>query len=179
MWWFKWSASRRTHALVRASRERSGHLVHCGTIWRYGVSVKQPMRGRHLATIWGVRHPEGRLAELLSAETRSGGLVTTVLQPGHISGPAWPPIGPLGNLDLDIWYALSAGQEIAVQTSALSSCTTSTPTMWRRPSNSRSSTATRRLGSRSIRNVSVIRGATRQQEQRTVPWRRRRCDHSH
>jgi nucleoside-diphosphate-sugar epimerase len=41
-------------------------------------------------------------------------LVTTVLQPGHISGPGWPPIGPLGNLDPDVWYALSAGQEIAV-----------------------------------------------------------------
>jgi nucleoside-diphosphate-sugar epimerase len=54
------------------------------------------------------------IAELLAAETRSGGLVTTVLQPGHISGPGWPPIGPLGNLDPDIWYALSAGQEIAV-----------------------------------------------------------------
>jgi nucleoside-diphosphate-sugar epimerase len=54
------------------------------------------------------------IAELLAAETRSGGLVTTVLQPGHISGPGWPPIGPLGNLDPYVWYALSAGQEIAV-----------------------------------------------------------------
>jgi nucleoside-diphosphate-sugar epimerase len=54
------------------------------------------------------------IAELLAAETRSGGLVTTVLQPGHISGPGWPPIGPLGNLDPDVWYALSAGREISV-----------------------------------------------------------------
>jgi nucleoside-diphosphate-sugar epimerase len=37
-----------------------------------------------------------------------------VLQPGHISGPGWPPIGPLGNLDPGVWYALSADQEIAV-----------------------------------------------------------------
>jgi nucleoside-diphosphate-sugar epimerase len=54
------------------------------------------------------------IAELLATETRSGGLVTTVLQPGHISGPGWAPIGPLGNLDPDVWYALSAGREIAV-----------------------------------------------------------------
>src|SRR5829696_2239620 len=54
------------------------------------------------------------IAELLAAETRSGGLVTTVLQPGHISGPGWPPIGPLGNLDPKVWYALSAGEEIVV-----------------------------------------------------------------
>jgi nucleoside-diphosphate-sugar epimerase len=37
-----------------------------------------------------------------------------VLQPGHISGPGWSPIGPLGNLDPAVWYALSASQEIAV-----------------------------------------------------------------
>jgi nucleoside-diphosphate-sugar epimerase len=54
------------------------------------------------------------IAELLAAETASGGLITTVLQPGHISGPGWTPIGPLGNLDPGVWYALSAGQEIAV-----------------------------------------------------------------
>ena len=37
-----------------------------------------------------------------------------MLQPGHISGPGWPPIGPLGNLDPAVWYAVSAGQEITV-----------------------------------------------------------------
>ena len=43
------------------------------------------------------------IAELLAAETRSGGVVTTVLQPGHICGPGWMPIGPLGDLDPQIW----------------------------------------------------------------------------
>jgi len=37
-----------------------------------------------------------------------------VQQPGHISGPGWTPIGPLGNLDPGVWRALSAGQEVAV-----------------------------------------------------------------
>src|SRR3712207_4724278 len=32
-------------ALVDALRGRVGHLLHCGSIWRYGESVKQPMRG--------------------------------------------------------------------------------------------------------------------------------------
>ena len=31
-------------ALVEALRGHSGHLIHCGTIWRYGLSLKQPMR---------------------------------------------------------------------------------------------------------------------------------------
>jgi nucleoside-diphosphate-sugar epimerase len=102
-------------ALMEALRGHSGHLVHCGTIWRYGLSLKQPMREDDTSPPFGEYGTQkAAIAELLAAETRSGGLVTTVLQPGHISGPGWPPIGPLGNLDPDIWYALSAGQEIAV-----------------------------------------------------------------
>jgi nucleoside-diphosphate-sugar epimerase len=102
-------------ALVEALRGRSGHLVHCGTIWRYGVSLKQPMREDDTSPPFGEYGTQkAAIAELLAAETRSGGLITTVLQPGHISGPGWVPIGPLGNLDPAVWYALSAGEEIAV-----------------------------------------------------------------
>jgi nucleoside-diphosphate-sugar epimerase len=102
-------------ALVRALRGHCGHLIHCGTIWRYGPSVKQPMREDDTSPPfdeYGIQ--KAAIAELLAAETAAGGLVTTVLQPGHISGPGWMPIGPLGNLDPGVWYALSAGQEIAV-----------------------------------------------------------------
>ncbi len=102
-------------ALVEALRGHCRHLVHCGTIWRYGASVKQPMREDDASPPFGEYGTrKAAIAELLATETRSGGLVTTVLQPGHISGPGWAPIGPLGNLDPDIWYALSAGREIAV-----------------------------------------------------------------
>ena len=102
-------------ALVAALRGRIGHLVHCGTIWRYGPSMKQPMREDDTSSPFGEYGTrKAAIAELLAAETRSGGLVTTVLQPGHISGPGWVPIGPLGNLDPAVWYAVSAGQEIAV-----------------------------------------------------------------
>jgi nucleoside-diphosphate-sugar epimerase len=102
-------------ALVEALRGRSGHLIHCGTIWRYGPSVKQPMREDDTSPPFGEYGTQkAAIAELLAAETASGGLVTTVLQPGHISGPGWTPIGPLGNLDPGVWYALSAGQEVAV-----------------------------------------------------------------
>jgi nucleoside-diphosphate-sugar epimerase len=102
-------------ALVKELRGHSGHLIHCGTIWRYGPSVKQPMREDDTSPPIGEYGTQkAAIAELLAAETAAGGLVTTVLQPGHISGPGWTPIGPLGNLDPAVWYALSAGQEIAV-----------------------------------------------------------------
>ena len=102
-------------ALVEALRGRCGHLIHCGSIWRYGSSVKQPMREEDTSPPLGEYGTQkAAIAELLAAETGSGGLVATVLQPGHISGPGWMPIGPLGNLDPTVWYTLSAGQEIAV-----------------------------------------------------------------
>ena len=102
-------------ALVEALRGHTGHLVHCGSIWRYGSSVKQPMREDDASPPFGEYGTQkAAIAALLEAETRAGGLVTTVLQPGHISGPGWPPIGPLGNLDPKVWLALSAGEEIAV-----------------------------------------------------------------
>jgi len=103
------------NALVEPLRGNCEHLIHCGTIWRYGASVKQPMWEDDTSPPFGEYGTQkAAIAELLAAETRSGGLVTTVLQPGHISGPGWPPIGPLGNLDPHVWYALSAGQQLAV-----------------------------------------------------------------
>lgn len=102
-------------ALVDALRGRTGHLLHCGSIWRYGPSVKQPMREDDASPPFGAYGTQkAAIADLLAQETRSGGLATTVLQPGHISGPGWAPIGPLGNLDPGVWHALSSGDEIAV-----------------------------------------------------------------
>jgi nucleoside-diphosphate-sugar epimerase len=102
-------------ALVEALRGRCRHLLHCGSIWRYGVSLKQPMREDDASPPFGdYGTQKAEIAELLVAETLAGGLPTTVLQPGHISGPGWMPIGPLGNLDPAVWSAVSAGQEIAV-----------------------------------------------------------------
>lgn len=101
--------------LVEALRGTSAHLIHCGTIWRYGASVKQPMREDDAPPPFGEYGiQKAAVAALLAAEARSGGLITTILQPGHISGPGWMPIGPLGNLEPAVWHALSAGKEIAV-----------------------------------------------------------------
>ncbi|GAA1997043.1 NAD-dependent epimerase/dehydratase family protein [Nakamurella flavida] len=102
-------------ALVDALRGHTGHLLHCGSIWRYGVSHKLPMHEDDTSPPFGEYGVQkAAIAELLAAETRGGGLVTTVVQPGHISGPGWMPIGPLGNLDPGVWQALCAGEEIAV-----------------------------------------------------------------
>ncbi|MDX3638159.1 NAD(P)-dependent oxidoreductase [Streptomyces sp. MB09-02B] len=61
---------------------------------------------------YGIR--KDRIARMLKDETASGGLVTTSLHPGHIVGPGWHPVGPLGNIDPTVWYTLSAGQPLRI-----------------------------------------------------------------
>jgi nucleoside-diphosphate-sugar epimerase len=102
-------------ALVEGLRGRTGHLLHCGSIWRSGPSVKVPITEDALTPPLGeYGTAKAAIASMLHAETASGGLVTTSLHPGHIVGPGWHPIGPLGNLDPGVWHKLSAGEQIDV-----------------------------------------------------------------
>jgi len=104
-----------TVALLEGLRGHTGHLLHCGSIWKYGPSLKIPVTEENESPPFGeYGMQKAAIARMLQHETRSGGLVTTSLHPGHISGPGWPAIGPLGNLDPAVWTALSAGTEIAI-----------------------------------------------------------------
>ncbi|MFC0540818.1 NAD-dependent epimerase/dehydratase family protein [Kutzneria chonburiensis] len=98
--------------LVERLRGEVGHLLHCGSIWRYGPSHKAPIfedAGTPPIGEYGIN--KAAIARMLKAETD---LVTTSLHPGHIVGPGWHPIGPLGNLDPAVWQALSAGEPLRV-----------------------------------------------------------------
>ncbi|TDE97191.1 NAD(P)-dependent oxidoreductase [Occultella glacieicola] len=104
-----------TTALVEALRGRAGHLLHCGSIWRYGPSLKLPIReGEGTRAIDEYGTQKEAIARYLQQETRAGGLVTTSVHPGHIVGPGWAPINPLGNLDPSVWAALSAGRTLRI-----------------------------------------------------------------
>lgn len=104
-------------ALVDALRGRVSHLIHCGSIWRYGASRKLPIaEGSDSAgppfDEYGTQ--KAAIAALLKAETAPGGLVTTSIHPGHIVGPGWHPTGPLGNINPDVWRTMSAGGVVRV-----------------------------------------------------------------
>ena len=102
-------------ALVERLRGQAGHLLHCGSIWRSGPSLKLPVteaNGAPPVGEYGIA--KNAIALMLKEETRSGGLTTTSLHPGHIVGPGWHPIGPLGNLDPAVWRILSAGEPLDV-----------------------------------------------------------------
>lgn len=102
-------------ALVAGLRGRTGHLLHCGSIWMHGPSSRIPVTEEDL------RHPVGEygtaksaIADLLVAETEAGGLPTTSLHPGHISGPGWAPVNPVGSFDGEVWRRLATGVEVLV-----------------------------------------------------------------
>jgi nucleoside-diphosphate-sugar epimerase len=104
-------------SLVERLRGEIGHLLHCGSVWRYGPSLKVPISEDTDSAAapfdeYGVQ--KDRIARMLKEETAGGGLVTTSLHPGHIVGPGWHPIGPLGNLDPAVWTTLSAGRPLAI-----------------------------------------------------------------
>ena len=102
-------------ALVDGLRGYVDHLVHCGSIWRHGISHTVPMTEDDPSEPFGeYGMQKAAIAALLRAETEAGGLVTTSLHPGHISGPGWPVITPLGNLDPTVWHRLSAGAELVI-----------------------------------------------------------------
>jgi nucleoside-diphosphate-sugar epimerase len=102
-------------ALVDALRGRVGHLISCGSIWMHGPSMKLPIteeNGSPPIGTYGIS--KAAIARLLQQETEAGGLVTTSLHPGHISGPGWPVVNPLGNLDPSVWDRLASGAELVI-----------------------------------------------------------------
>ncbi|WP_433374779.1 NAD-dependent epimerase/dehydratase family protein [Actinoplanes sp. CA-142083] len=102
-------------ALVERLRGETGHLLHCGSIWRVGASRRAPITEEDATPPFGEYGiAKAAIARMLKDETRSGGLVTTSVHPGHIVGPGWHPIGPLGNLDPAVWRKLSAGEPLDV-----------------------------------------------------------------
>jgi nucleoside-diphosphate-sugar epimerase len=104
------SASR----LLDALRPTRPLLLHCGSIWVHGPVARVPVTEDEPRTAYG-EYGTGKAAieALLQRETVAGGVPSVVLHPGHISGP-WPSITPAGNLDLDVWRRLAAGQPLAL-----------------------------------------------------------------
>jgi nucleoside-diphosphate-sugar epimerase len=101
--------------LVEALRPSLPLLVHCGTIWVHGPSLRVPVTEDEPRTAYGAYGTgKAEIEELLHEETRAGGVPSVVLHPGHISGPGWPVITPAGNLDPATWTALATGQPLAL-----------------------------------------------------------------
>ena len=101
--------------LAVALRDRVQHLLHCGTIWVHGPSVRVPTtedEPRRPFGDYGVK--KAAIEEYLLAEARLGRVPATILHPGHIVGPGWRPINPAGHLDPSVFAQLAAGEELVL-----------------------------------------------------------------
>lgn len=103
------------YQLVEALRGHVQHFLHCGTIWVHGHSTQVP------ATEDLPRHPFGEygigkadIEAYLLGEARRTGFPATVLHPGHIVGPGWPPLTPAGHFDTEVFETLARGEELAL-----------------------------------------------------------------
>ncbi|RIX27781.1 NAD-dependent epimerase/dehydratase family protein [Amnibacterium setariae] len=102
--------------LLDALRGTGARLVMCGTIWVHGALTAVPALEHEDREPWG-EYGVGKAAieDLVLAEAaRADGVPSTILHPGHISGPGWPVITPAGNLDADVWRRLATGERLVL-----------------------------------------------------------------
>jgi nucleoside-diphosphate-sugar epimerase len=101
--------------LVEALRGRVRQLLHCGTIWVHGYSTIVPTtedQPRVPFGNYGIR--KAAIERWLLQQSEESGLPVTLLHPGHLVGPGWAPINPIGNFDTGIFAALMHGEEIRI-----------------------------------------------------------------
>ena len=104
-----------TRHLVEALRGRVRHFLHCGTIWVHGPSARVPTtedEPRRPICEYGRR--KAAIEDFLLGEARRAGFPATVLHPGHIAGPGWPPLNPAGHFHPRVFAMLATGAELAL-----------------------------------------------------------------
>jgi len=101
--------------LVNAIRGRVDLLLSCGTVWIHGPAAAVPVAEHEARNPFGdYGTQKAEIEDYLLAQSRDGGVPTSVLHPGHITGPGWKMINAAGNLDLDVWRTLAAGETLTL-----------------------------------------------------------------
>lgn len=98
-------------ALVAGLAGQVDRLLMCGTIWVHGPTLVAPTRESDERRPYGDYGTKKAEIERIVLDSD---VPSVVLHPGHISGPGWPVINPVGNLDPAVWQTLAAGDALAV-----------------------------------------------------------------
>jgi nucleoside-diphosphate-sugar epimerase len=106
--------------LVEALRNKVGHILVCGTVWIHGYNVTVPTLEHESLNAESQReNPYGEygflkaeMTEYLLSEVREHQLPATVIHPGHIVGPGWEPVNPLGNFNTAVFETLAKGDRV-------------------------------------------------------------------
>ena len=87
----------------------------CGTIWVHGYSEEVPTtedQPKKPFGEYGIQ--KAAITEYLLSQSENEATAVTVLHPGHITGPGWCPINPLGNLNTEVFLKLARGEELVM-----------------------------------------------------------------
>ena len=104
-----------TQGLVDALRGQVEHFLHCGTIWVYGGNTAVPAtEDDPLETFGDYGTQKAAIETWLLHEARRSGFPATVFRPGHIVGPGWVPINPVGNANPKVFSRIARGEELAL-----------------------------------------------------------------
>ncbi len=107
--------------VVDALAGHVGHFLLCGTIWVHGPTEVAPTdetRPRRPFGEYGIA--KAAIEALLLERAARAGFPATVLHPGHIVGEGWRPINPQGNLNVQVFEALAAGEPVSLPDRGLS-----------------------------------------------------------
>lgn len=99
--------------LVEALRGQVQHFLSCSTIWVHGYPVTTPITEdmpRHPFGEYGIK--KAQLEAYLREEAQGRGFPVTSVLPGHIVGPGWVPLDPLGTWSLEVYGKLARGEEL-------------------------------------------------------------------
>lgn len=103
--------------LVEALKGNIRHYLVCGSIWQHGHSVVVPTKeeeSRNPFGEYGINKAE--IEDYLLNEHKKNGFPATIIQAGHIVGPRWIPLNPLGNFNPKIFSILAKGEELLLPT---------------------------------------------------------------
>lgn len=101
--------------LVEALRGHVGHFLHCGTIWVHGPSLEVPTRESQPRRPFGEYGiGKARIEQYLLEQAHRYGFPATILHPGHIVGPGWVPLNPVGHFNPAVFQRLARGEEVAL-----------------------------------------------------------------
>jgi nucleoside-diphosphate-sugar epimerase len=106
--------------LVESLSGRVQMLLVCGTIWIHGPSTTVPQReheNRRPFCAYG--RGKLRMTDYVLGEARLGRVPATVFHPGHIVGPGWHPVNPLGNCNPRVFTDIARGKSVRFPTLGL------------------------------------------------------------
>ncbi len=106
--------------MIESLHGRVQHILVCGTIWVHGHSCLVPAFEHEGSSPFGdYGIGKARMRDYLLHEARRTGLPVTILHPGHIVGPGWHIVNPLGNFNPNVFTRIARGETLRFPTQGL------------------------------------------------------------